>query len=434
VATTLSADMTSSASSKPSRSRARWLALGLFLGLLALAVVACGTATTSPSPNSSAAAAVTDPSPAPNATEVASPQPTATPEPEPLMAAQPSDLWGLINWAFTPIFQALFIILADVYALTGNVLIAIVVLTLLIRIVTFRLSARQLVSQKRMQILQPELRTLNKELERRYKGDRGAIMQAQQAFYRERGVSPTAGCLPAFLQMGMLIPMYSVIRIGLTNFNPSAMFSVFDLKVVPITCPNPDHYVNQVLDKSLPCINTVVAGIDMGKEQVLFNLDFPGIGAGFLSIPAFTLGISALAVAAAFLQLIQSRMMMPPPAENDPSASTQRSMMIFMPLISLLYGGILPAGLFIYWIVTSLFSIVQQFLIVGWGSMFPLFGWDPAFARGYQPRFPVTMPEVTQSGSSVAATRLKPDERRASAASTVRPNAHRRSSRRGRRR
>lgn len=340
------------------------------------------------------------------------------------MIVQPTDLWSLINWAFTPIFQTLFIVLADAYALTGNVLVAIVILTLLIRIVTFRLSARQLVSQKRMQILQPELRTLNKELERRYKGDRGAIMQAQQAFYRERGVSPMAGCLPAFLQMGMLIPMYSVIRIGLTNFDPSAMFSVFGLKVVPITCPNPDHYVNNVLDKSLPCINTVVAGIDMGKEQVLFNLDILG----------FTLGVSALAIVAAFLQLIQSRMMMPPPAENDPSASTQRSMMIFMPLISVLYGGILPAGLFIYWIVTSLFSIVQQFLIVGWGSMFPLFGWDPAFARAYEPRFPVTMPEVTQSGSSVAATRLKPDERRASAASTVRPNAHRRSSRRGRRR
>ena len=424
MATTLSAEMTSPASSKPSRSRARWLALGLFLGLLALAVVACGTATTSPSPNGSAAAAVTDQSAAPGATQVASPQPAASAEPEPLMIVQPTDLWSLINWAFTPIFQTLFIVLADAYALTGNVLVAIVILTLLIRIVTFRLSARQLVSQKRMQILQPELRTLNKELERRYKGDRGAIMQAQQAFYRERGVSPMAGCLPAFLQMGMLIPMYSVIRIGLTNFDPSAMFSVFGLKVVPITCPNPDHYVNNVLDKSLPCINTVVAGIDMGKEQVLFNLDILG----------FTLGVSALAIVAAFLQLIQSRMMMPPPAENDPSASTQRSMMIFMPLISVLYGGILPAGLFIYWIVTSLFSIVQQFLIVGWGSMFPLFGWDPAFARAYEPRFPVTMPEVTQSGSSVAATRLKPDERRASAASTVRPNAHRRSSRRGRRR
>ena len=127
-------------------------------------------------------------------------------------------------------------------------------------------------------------------------------------------------------------------------------------------------------------------------------------------------------------------MMMPPKAENDPSANTQRSMMIFMPLISILYGGILPAGLFIYWIVTSLFSVVQQFLIVGWGAMFPLFGRTPGFARNYTPRFPVTMPEPANAGKSLAATRYKPEERQASAASTVRPNTHRRSSRRGRRR
>ena len=126
--------------------------------------------------------------------------------------------------------------------------------------------------------------------------------------------------------------------------------------------------------------------------------------------------------------------MMPPPAENDPSASTQRSMMIFMPLISILYGGLLPAGLFIYWIVTSVFSILQQFLIIGWGSMFPLFGWNPGFARDYTPRFPVTMPEPADAGMSLAATRYKPEERWASAASTVRPNTHRRAGRRGRRR
>jgi YidC/Oxa1 family membrane protein insertase len=399
--------------------------LGLFLALLALAVVACGTAATSSTPNSSpAVASVSSGSPAPGANAVASPHPSATATPQPLKAAEPSDLWGLINWAFTPIFQVLFIILADFYALTGNVLIAIIFLTILIRLLTFRLSARQLVSQKRVQMLAPELAILKKDLDKRYKGDRQALLTAQQEFYKERGVSPTAGCLPSILQMGMLIPMYSVIRIGLTNFDPSAMFTVFGLKVVPITCPNPAHITNQVVDKALPCINTVVAGVDMGKEQVLFNLPILG----------FTLGVSILAIIAAFLQLIQSRMMLPPAIENDPSASTQRSMMIMMPLFSVLYGGLLPAGLFIYWIATSVFSIVQQFLIVGWGSMFPIFGWEPGFARNYTPRFPVTMPTVADSGKSVAATRYKPEERRASAASTVRPNTHRRASRRGRRR
>ena len=405
-----------------STSWARWIALGLFVALVALAVVACstvGTASPSSGPSASVAASAVG-SPA------ASPSHSPTPEPEALTpTAAGADPVSLLSWAFTPIFQALFILLAELYALTGNVLIAIVLLTLIIRLVTIKLSARQLASQQRMQRLQPELKTLQKELQHRYKGDRQAIYQAQQEFYRERGVSPMGGCLPSLLQMGMLIPMYSVIRIGLTNFNPSAMLSVFGVKLVPLTCPNPAHIVNGFVDKSLPCINTVVGGIDMGKEQVLFNLPVLGF---------FTLGVSALALMAAAMQVVQSRMMMPPTAENDPSASTQRSMMIFMPLISILYGGILPAGLFIYWITTSVFSIVQQFLIIGWGAMFPIFGWHPGFARDYTPRFPVTMPTAPITGKSVAETRRKPDERWVSAASTVRPNTHRRSSRRGRRR
>ncbi|MGD0861835.1 MAG: YidC/Oxa1 family membrane protein insertase [Candidatus Limnocylindrales bacterium] len=403
--------------------RRRWIALALLVALVALAVVACGTAGTSSSsgPSAGAVASAIGSAGAGGSPAVS---PSPTPEPLPLAAAQPTDPFGLLSWAFTPIFQALFILLAEFYALTGNVLVAIVILTLIIRLVTVRLSARTIVSQQRMQRLQPELKALQKELQHRYKGDRMAVTQAQQEFYKERGVSPTAGCLPSILQMGMLIPMYSVIRIGLTNFDPSAMLTVFGVKVVPLTCPNPAHFVNGVLDKSLPCINTVIAGIDMGKEQVLFSIPL-----GF-----FSLGVSVLAFVAAGVQVVQSRMMMPPAAENDPSASTARSMMIFMPLISILYGGILPAGLFIYWIVTSLFSTVQQFLIIGWGSMFPILGWNPGFARNYTPRFPVTMPEPANAGKSLAATRYKPEERWASAASTVRPNTHRRAGRRGRRR
>ena len=424
MATTQFASMSSR--KRMSASRARWIALGLFVALMALAVVACGsTGTANPSSGPSAGVAASAAS-SPEAGGSPATSPSPTPEPQPLAPTSAgADPVSLVSFLFTPIFQALFILLAELYALTGNVLIAIVLLTLIIRLVTVKLSARQLASQQRMQRLQPELKALQKELQRRYKGDRQAVYQAQQEFYKERGVSPTSGCLPSLLQMGMLIPMYSVIRIGLTNFNPSAMLSVFGLKVVPLTCPNPAHIVNGVLDKSQPCINTVVAGIDMGKEQVLFNLPVLGF---------FTLGVSALALIAAALQMVQSRMMMPPAAENDPSASTQRSMMIFMPLISILYGGLLPAGLFIYWIVTSLFSIVQQFLILGWGAMFPLFGWNPGFARNYTPRFPVTMPEAANPGKSLAATRHKPEERWASAASTVRPNTRRRSSRRGRRR
>ena len=399
------------------RARLRWAAIGLFLVLVALAVVACGTAMAAdPSPAAHAVAAATA---TPSAKVTAAPQPLGP-------ATAGADPISLIGFLFTPIFQGLFLLLAGLYALTGNIIVAIVLMTLLIRVVTIKLSARQIVSQKRMQILAPELRELTKELTRRYKGDRLAIQKATQDFYKERGVSPTAGCLPSLLQMGLLFPMYWVIRDGLTNWNPSAMFHVAGINLIPsITCPNPAH-IDALghVDKSLSCINTVVFGINVGQPQVLFNLP----------LVVFTLGVSALAVTAGVMQFVQSRMLMPPAAENDPSASTQRTMMVIFPFFSVIYGGFLPAGLFVYWITTSVFSIVQQFLIVGWGSMFPLFGWNPGFARNHTPRFPVTMPEPADAGKSLAATRLKPEERWASAASTVRPNTHKRTGRRGRRR
>jgi membrane protein insertase, YidC/Oxa1 family, C-terminal domain len=384
--------------------------------------VACGT-NAAGSPTASAQAVASGASGAAAATPAVSPSHSPTAPPGPLEPAKPgADPLSLLAWLFTPLFQGLFILLAELYSVTGNVVVAIVLMTLLIRLLTLRLSSRQIVSQKRMQILSPELKEMTKELQRRYKGDRQAVYTATQAFYKERGVSPTAGCLPSLLQMGLLFPMYWVIRDGLTSFDPSPMLKPFGVNLVPsLSCP---HVVAGVIDKATPCINTVVVGVNMGQPQVLFNL----------SIIGFTLGVSAMALASAFLQFVQSRMLMPPAIENDPSASSQRSMMVLFPFISILYGGFLPAGLFVYWITTSAFSIVQQFLIVGWGSMFPLFGWNPAFAQDHSPRFPVTMPEPVNAGKSLAATRYKPEERWASAASTVRPNTHKRAGRRGRRR
>ncbi len=428
MATILSADMNTLGHNHPttSKARLRWAAFGLFLALVTFAVMACGTTPAAQSTATSPAGAVASASVGVSSSPAASPSASATREPQPLTPASPSDPAALFGFLFTPIFQGLFLLLAGLYALTGNIVVAIMLMTLLIRVLTVKLSSRQIVSQQRMYRLQPEIKEMTKELTRRHKGDRAAIQAATQAFYKERGVSPTAGCLPSLLQMGLLFPMYWVIRDGLTSFDPSAMLRVFGVNLVPtIHCPNPANLdALGHLDKAVPCINTIVFGINVGQPQVLFHLN----------LVVFVLGVSVLAVAAGLLQFVQSRMLMSPPLENDPSASTQRTMMVIFPFFSIIYGGFLPAGLFVYWITTSVFSIVQQFMIVGWGNMFPLLGWNPAFARNHSPRFPVTMPEKSAAGQSVADTRYKPEERWASAASTVRPNTHRRSSRRGRRR
>jgi len=386
------------------------LALLGLLALVVLVVAACGAPTVVPGGS-------------------AAPSATASPHP-PLTPAQPgTDPGSLIAWLLNPIFQSLFILLVWLEQLVGDIGVAIIIMTLIVRTALIPLFRRQIVSTKRMQLIQPEIR----ELQRRHKGDRAAFSQAQMELYKERGVNPASGCLPILLQLPLLMIIYSVISQGLTNPDPTAMLSVFGVQVVDVQCVN--GLGTPAYDPYVPCIDTTVAwlgNMDVSKPQVLFPL--PLIG-----------GFSILAFVAAILQLVQSRMTMPPtdPAYQDQNSRMQRQLVLFLPLISILYGGFLPAGLFIYWIVTTIFGIVQQYLIVGWGSMFPIFGWTPSFAMDHRPRFPVEAPALRDvSSDGKGKTKTPPPrpaakteaDRTASAAATVRPRERGRQGRRGRKR
>ena len=362
----------------------------------------------------------------------ASGAPAATPTPAPpLVPAEPGgNPLSLLAWLFTPVFQAMFIVLVAVYDVLTAIGVpaaigwAIVALTLVVRIVVIPLYRRQLVSQRRMQMLQPEI----KEINRRFKGDSVKARVAQQELMKERGISPLAGCLPLLLQMPLLFMMYQVIRDGLTNVNPSAMLTVFGVQVVPLTCNNINPATGQPDAALGPCINTIIpflnTSINVGVPSTIFSV----------ALGSFVLGISLLAILSAALNLAQSRMMLPKtkPEDDDPNTKIQRQTMLFLPLISIVYGGFLPAGLFIYWITASIFTIAQQYLIVGWGGMFPLFGWTPRFALDHTPRFPVTMPPPPEP--SKRAPILNDADKKTTAAKTIRPRERGRQGRRGRRR
>lgn len=381
---------------------------------LGLVVAACtGEAPAASGPATALPSAGLSPS-APAASPTASPLPPAA---IPLQPASPgANPVDLLAWLFTPIFWLLFngLVAIDlgIEALIGqkNIAVAIVILTIVIRALLVPPFRRQIVSQRRMQLLMPELR----EIQRRYRGDRAKALEAQQRFYRERGISPTSGCLPILVQFMLLIPMYSVISQGLTNFNPQAM-TPFQLGCDPAPIVDASGHVTN------PCLDPVAFGIDWSRPEILFSV--------------FGFGVSGLAILSAILQLVQGRMTLPPPdpTNTDPNVRLQRQMVLFLPFISIAYGGILPAGLFIYWITTTIFSIVQQYFIIGWGSMFPLFGWYPDFARNHKPRFPVEVPAPNplpdRAGPVASAA---PVDRSLSAQRTIRPSRGR--GRRGRRR
>jgi YidC/Oxa1 family membrane protein insertase len=354
---------------------------------------------------------------------------TPTPHP-PLEPAQPGvDPISTIAWAFTPIFKAMFIVLIGVYdfflglGFPAAIGLAIIVLTLLVRTVVLPLVRKQLVSQRRMQLLQPEI----KEIQRRYKGDAAKARIAQQELFKERGIHPLSGCFPLLLQMPLLFIMYSVIQNGLTNVDPSAMLDVFGTQVVPLACNNINPATG-VPDAALgPCVDTLIpwfGGINVGLPSTIFSIPIGG----------FVLGISILAIVSALLQLVQSRMMLPisRPEDDDPNTKIQRQTMLLLPLISIAYGGFLPAGLFIYWITATIYAIIQQYLIVGWGGMFPLFGWTPRFALDHSPRFPVSMPPPPEPGKRAAI--LNDADKKNTAEKTIRPRERGRQGRRGRRR
>jgi YidC/Oxa1 family membrane protein insertase len=356
----------------------------------------------------------------------ASGSPAATPTNPaavPLAPAQPSDPFNLISWLFTPLFQAFFIVLVLLDKATGNIAIAIVLMTLLLRIVLIPVFRRQTVSAKRTQLLAPEL----KEIQKRYKGDRLKAQEAQKQLYAERGINPLAGCLPALLQILLLIPMYSVFSQGLQNYNPQAMLDVFGFRIIDLQC-SATPIIDEATKLIRPCLDPVALGVNWGVPEV-----FLGTAGSLFS------GLSLLAIISALLQLVTSRMALPVATQamaDDPNVRIQRQMAFLFPFISLTYGSILPAGLFLYWIVSTLFSIVQQYLIIGWGGMFPLFGWTPGFAKDHTPRFPVVLPPPVDPATRPSKTALggAAEKRAAAADKTIRHKERGRQSRRGRRR
>jgi YidC/Oxa1 family membrane protein insertase len=382
-----------------------WIGPLILVAIALFIAVACAGPTGSPGASGSPGATPTNPAGVP------------------LAPAQPTDPFNLISWLFTPLFQAFFIVLVLLDKATGNIAIAIVLMTLLLRIVLIPVFRRQTVSAKRTQLLAPELR----EIQKRHKGDRLKAQEAQKQLYAERGINPLAGCLPALLQILLLIPMYSVFSQGLQNYNPQAMLDVFGFRIIDLQC-SATPIIDEATKLIKPCLDPVAFGVNWGVPEV-----FLGTAGSLFS------GLSLLAIISALLQLITSRMALPIATQamaDDPNVRIQRQMAFLFPFISLTYGSILPAGLFLYWIVSTLFSIVQQYLIIGWGGMFPLFGWTPGFAKDHTPRYPVVLPPPVDPATRPPKSALggAAEKRAAAADKTIRHKERGRQSRRGRRR
>ncbi len=198
--------------------------------------------------------------------------------------------------------------------------LAIIALTLLIRVILVPAFQKSLRSQKELQHLQPQL----EEIRRKHKDDKEAQTRATLELYKQHKVNPFSSCLPLLVQLPILIALY---RVFLTGLNGNVAGDLY------------------------PFIS------DPGKIQTTF------LGFVNLASPNLYFGL-----AAGLFQFVQSKMMAPKKSSGGAADKTQALMnaqlLYFMPIVTVLIAARLPAGLAVYWIVTTLFAIGQQYYIM----------------------------------------------------------------------
>jgi len=247
---------------------------------------------------------------------------------------------------YTLLYQPLLNGLIFFYKIFGNLGWAIIVLTILIRFLLIPLTLPSLKAASKLKEVAPELEKLKKK----YANDKQKFAQAQLEIYKKYKINPAAGCLPQVIQLIVLIALYQAFA-----------------KVLQ---PDGDiiSKLNEVLYPflKLPAemvINTRFFYLDLAKPDV-FHL--PGF---VFPLPGFFL------LTAALVQFLSSKMMRPtvkaaqkeakktPTAQDDLTVAMQTQMLYLFPLMTILIGFSFPSGLVLYWLVFSVFTAVQQYLI-----------------------------------------------------------------------
>lgn len=202
-----------------------------------------------------------------------------------------------------------------------NVGIAIIILTVIIRLILLPPSLKATRQQKRMRDLAPEIQAL----QAKYKDDKQKQAQEMMAFYKKNQVNPLGSCLPLLIQLPILIILYYVFINGLGTQRFDLLYSFV---------PRPEF------------INTFFLGLDLAKPDKFI-----------------------LPVIAGVLQYFQSRQLMGvtvPQGEGkgqEMQAMLSKQMMYLMPIFTIVIAGRLPAALPLYWSVTTLFAVIQQWWV-----------------------------------------------------------------------
>jgi len=278
------------------------------------------------------------------------------------------------------------------YVLSGNQMgVAIILLTVMIRLLTSPLTIKQVKQMRAMSSLQPRV----KEVQERYKSDRARVSQETMRIYKESGVNPI-GCLgPMVVQMPILFGLFRVLiqtlfstpdkLVGLSE----KIYSVAPFSMAFAAAPMNPHFL--WMDLSVPDPSPVV--------------------------------IPALVFASTW---IQQKMTIMPSA--DPRQQSNQTMMLWMmPLMIGFFSLQFPSGLSMYWIVSNVIGIGIQYFVTGWGPLFPL--WPPKTGPAEAPDQQVRQTPPEEMNDDAGTRNDRPNRRRSN---RVSPERARRRPRRGR--
>ena len=233
-----------------------------------------------------------------------------------------------------------------IYSLVGqNFGIALILFTILIRLVTWPLNAQQMKGAAAMQQLQNDKEWL--AIQKKYAKDREKLAQEQMRIYREKGINPFGSCLPTLIQFPILFALI-----------PSITYAIGS---TPLSILKLSRSVYPFLDVArLVPLNSKFLWMDLGlpERTLLF---------GLWSIPV-------LAVIVGLTTYIQTKLTMPPSTNpNDQAAATGKMMGIYMPIMLFFFSLNYASGLAVYFIISNILSIVQYSLMgkVNWRNLLP---------------------------------------------------------------
>jgi len=241
-------------------------------------------------------------------------------------------------------------ILEFLYGFTHNYGLAIILLTIIIRVLMYPLMQKQMTSMTETQRIQP----LMQEIQRKYKSDKEKMNQELMKLYKEHNVNPMGGCLPLLIQMPILILFFQVLRefeyyIPNTNVIDGGFLWIKNTAIV------------KVLENGAE-VAKVVAGL--AAPDQLFGVlpeSVPMIGGTPIGILPILVG------ATMYIQQKLTTPAMPSSSQSssssNPAAGTQKMMTTIMPLMIGFISFTLPSGLSLYWVTSTVFGIGQQLLI-----------------------------------------------------------------------